>query len=134
MRMAASRSRFLSVSFLGGRIVSSWSADQVTVTSMLFSTSTRRWTSSILGTPLSVVVPLLRSAPARIATVAFLEELVVMVPESLCPPSICKFVPPEDRETMLRARACETLESISVEKFCSPASMRATADCEVLSA
>ena len=53
----------------------------VIVTPMDSSTSRSRFTSSILGTLWRVVVPLLRSEPARRATAPFFERFVTMVPD-----------------------------------------------------
>src|SRR3989344_3573447 len=63
-----------------------------TSTTMLFSTSMSRLTSSIFGTSWSMVVPLFKSTAHNSATAPFLEVLVVTLPESACPPSMVKLI------------------------------------------
>jgi len=59
---------------------------------MLSRTSRIRYTSSIFGTLVIVVVLLLRSEAHNMPTAEFFDELIDMVPERDFPPSILKFI------------------------------------------
>ena len=74
----------------GGLSVSVWSFHS-TATPIERSTSSKRLTSSILGTLWRVVVPFVSNDAASSATAPFLERLVSMVPLSGVPPTTAKF-------------------------------------------
>ena len=118
----------------GGTISRSLSAlSQRVRTPMLSSTSSSRWTSSILATRRSVVRPRLRSAAHSRATPAFLEVFTSMLPESVVGPVTRRCVGPAPSWTMGLSRASPIRAIISKVRFWWPRSIRLTALWLVLS-
>ena len=120
--MSSSLSRF------GGFSSRSLLSTQRTLTPILSSTSSNRFTSSILGMSSMIVVPLLRSEPARIATAAFLDGRMVISPCSSWPPSTRRLMALPVIEIMGLFRTSLIRPSVSRLRFWLPCSIRLTAD------